>query len=159
MEATAVDCPFVVKVRVRELKVVRETAPKYSGASAWASPSMAAKYIREIVAQEDEVEHFVVIPLSTSNKPLGYHVIGKGSLNAVIVTPREVFRAAILMNAASVILAHTHPSGNPEPSREDIAITRQLVEAGKTLDIRVVDHVIVPLHSEEYVSLAERHVM
>ena len=83
--------------------------------------------------------------------------ISAGGLAASIVEPRAVFKAAILANAAAVILAHQHPSGNLEPSREDIKITRQLVEAGQVMGIPVHDHLIIASHG--YTSLAERGVI
>ena len=69
--------------------------------------------------------------------------VSSGSLNASIVHPRELFQRAILANCAAVIVAHNHPSGDPSPSPEDIALTRKLVEAGELLDIPVLDHVIL----------------
>ena len=92
----------------------------------------------------DEVkEKFIVVCLNSANKIIKYEVISVGNLNSSVVHPREIFKAAIENNSASVILIHNHPSGNPEPSNEDIAITKKLVEAGKILDIPVFDHLII----------------
>lgn len=102
-------------------------------------------------------EHATVLVLSTKNHVLGIMTIGIGSLNACIVHPREVFRAAILSNAASVIFVHNHPSGDPAPSREDIELTNKLVEAGKILDIPLLDSVIIG--DGEFESLKEKGVM
>lgn len=102
-------------------------------------------------------ETFLVVLLNTANQVIRDVVVGEGSLNAVTIHPREVFRLAIAESAAAVILAHNHPSGNTEPSREDIAITRQLVEAGRIVDIRVLDHLIIA--GDAYTSLAERHLL
>ena len=102
-------------------------------------------------------ETFVVVLLNTANQVLRDVAVGEGSLNAVIIHPREVFRLAIAENAASIIVAHNHPSGNLEPSREDIAITKQLVEAGRIVDIRVLDHLIIA--GESFTSMAERHLL
>jgi DNA repair protein RadC len=102
-------------------------------------------------------ETFVVVLLNTANQILRESIVGEGSLNAVIIHPREVFRLAIAENAASIIVAHNHPSGNLEPSSEDIAITKQLVEAGRIVDIRVLDHLIIA--GESFTSMAERHLM
>ena len=88
-------------------------------------------------------EHFVVILLNTKNKVLAVTTVSVGSLNASIVHPRELFQRAILANAASVVLVHNHPSGDPTPSPEDISLTKVLVEAGRLLDIAVLDHVII----------------
>lgn len=92
----------------------------------------------------DEVkEKFIIVCLNSANKIIRYETISVGSLNSSIVHPREVFKAAIENNSASIILIHNHPSGNPEPSNEDIAITRKIVESGKIMDIPVFDHIII----------------
>jgi len=88
-------------------------------------------------------EEFYVLLLNTSNQVYRETIISTGSLNASIVHPREVFKLAITESAASIILLHNHPSGNPNPSKEDIKITKQLVEAGKHIDIKVIDHLII----------------
>ncbi len=102
-------------------------------------------------------ESFRVLLLNAANQVFREVVVSEGSLNASIVHPREVFRSAISDAAASTILLHNHPSGNTEPSREDIAITRQLREAGKIIGIEVVDHLIIA--GESYTSFAERGMM
>ena len=102
-------------------------------------------------------EHFLAVLLSTKNHILKTAVISIGSLNASIVHPRELFREAINCRAASVILAHNHPSGDPTPSPEDVALTRKLVEAGSLLDIPVLDHLI--LGDGKYISLKEKGIL
>jgi len=88
-------------------------------------------------------EHFVVLLLNARHEFQGRETISIGSLNASIVHPREVFLPSILHSAASVVLVHNHPSGDPEPSEEDLSITRRLVEVGELVGIGVLDHVIV----------------
>ncbi len=100
------------------------------------------------------VETAMMLALDTKNKVIGIFEISSGSLNASIIHPRDVFQRAILCNAASVILVHNHPSGDPTPSPEDIALTKKLVEAGRVMDITVLDHVICG--ESKYVSLRER---
>jgi DNA repair protein RadC len=102
-------------------------------------------------------EIFKVVHLNTANVILGDYTVSEGGLAASIVEPRAVFERAILDNAASVICLHNHPSGNPEPSRQDVRITRQLVEAGKLMGIPVHDHLIIA--GTTFTSLAERGVM
>jgi DNA repair protein RadC len=102
-------------------------------------------------------EHFVGFYLNSRNQVLRREIISIGSLNASIVHPREVFLPAVAMSAASVILAHNHPSGDPTPSEEDLAITRRLVEAGRLLGIELVDHVVVA--REAYASFKERRLL
>jgi DNA repair protein RadC len=88
-------------------------------------------------------EHFKLILLNARNRILGISTISIGSLNASIVHPREVFKDAISHNAYSVVLAHNHPSGDPEPSEDDLTMTKRLTEAGKILGIDVLDHIII----------------
>jgi DNA repair protein RadC len=88
-------------------------------------------------------EHFLVLLLDTRNRLIRVATVSMGSLDSSIVHPREVFKEAIAASAASVIFVHNHPSGDPEPSEDDIDLTKRLVEAGKVLGIVVLDHVIV----------------
>jgi len=99
-------------------------------------------------------EVFRIALLDAQNGLLRDLVISEGTLSSSLVHPREVFKPAILESAASVILLHNHPSGDPTPSREDIRLTRQLVEAARLLDLRIHDHLIVGRGA--YVSLAEK---
>lgn len=102
-------------------------------------------------------EHFIILLLSTKNHVLATPTISIGSLNASIVHPRELFREVINHSAASVILAHNHPSGDPTPSQEDIGLTRKLIDAGKILEIPVLDHIIIG--DNKYVSLKEKGII
>lgn len=105
----------------------------------------------------DEVkEKFIVVCLNSANKVIKYETISVGNLNSSVVHPREIFKVAIDNNSASIILIHNHPSGNPEPSNEDIRITKKLVDSGKTLDIPVFDHVIIA--GETYTSFVEKRL-
>ena len=88
-------------------------------------------------------EHFVVFFLDTRNQQIQREIISVGTLNANLVHPREVFEPAIKHSAAQIIVCHNHPSGNPQPSDEDVAITKRLQEAGKILGIEIMDHVVV----------------
>jgi DNA repair protein RadC len=104
---------------------------------------------------KDQVrERFVVLWPNSANKVIGFEIITEGLLNSSLTHPREVFRGAIVSTSASIILAHNHPSGNPEPSQEDISITKQIVESGKIIGIPVHDHIIFA--DNNFTSLAER---
>jgi DNA repair protein RadC len=106
------------------------------------SPDDVAELLRyEIGGQEQE--HLVVVLLDTRNRWLRTVEVYVGSLNTSVVRIGEVFREAVRANAASLIVAHNHPSGDPSPSPEDVAVTRALAEAGRLLDIEVLDHVII----------------
>jgi len=116
-------------------------------------PEDAAAYVMPRFRYETK-EHFAVMLLNTKNHVLSVHVVSIGSLSASIVHPREVFREAIQNAAASIILLHNHPSGDPSPSREDISVTERLVKAGKIMDIPVLDHIIIG--DDKYISLKEK---
>jgi DNA repair protein RadC len=98
-------------------------------------------------------EVFKILLLNRANRLIKEVTISEGTLDASIVHPRDVFREALLEPAAGVILIHNHPSGNPTPSEEDLRVTKQLVEAGRLLGIRVYDHIIMA--GESYRSLAD----
>lgn len=101
-----------------------------------------------------EQEELRIILLNTKNHVLHIETITKGTLNSLLVHPREVFRVVLKNATNAVILVHNHPSGDPNPSQEDITITKRLVEGGEILGIQILDHVI--LADNGYVSLNER---
>ena len=106
----------------------------------------------------DEVkEKFIVVCLNSANKIIKQEIISIGNLNSSVVHPREIFKVAIDSSSASIILIHNHPSGNPEPSNEDITITKKIVNAGKILDIPVFDHIIIA--GINYTSFVEKRLL
>ena len=88
-------------------------------------------------------QHFWVLLLNGKNTVIGVNLVSVGSLTAALVHPREVFKPAILGNAAALVLVHSHPSGDPSPSAEDTALTRRLSEVGELVGIRVLDHIVL----------------
>ncbi len=100
-------------------------------------------------------EHLVIMMLDCRMNVIGINTVAIGSLTSMLVSPREVFKPALLSNAASIMLAHNHPSGDPTPSPEDVTITQNLAQAGDYLDIFINDHIIVGADGR-YVSLKER---
>ncbi len=137
-------------------RLVREHTFSFPERTQVCSPDAVATVLRSYFESRDR-EEFVVCLLDTANTLVGLHVASVGGLAASIVEPRQVFKAAVLANAASLIVAHNHPSGNPEPSREDVQITKQLVEAGKVMGIPIHDHLILTDHG--HTSLAGRGLM
>lgn len=117
------------------------------------SPEDGANYVMEEMRFLTQ-EHFVCLFLNTKNEVIHKQTIFIGSLNASIVHPRELFKEAFRRSAASMICLHNHPSGNPEPSREDIEVTKRLVECGRILGVDVLDHIIIG--DKRYVSLKEK---
>jgi len=117
------------------------------------SPEDGAKYVMEDLRFLSQ-EHFVCLYLNTKNQVIHRKTVFIGSLNASIVHPREVFKEAIKRSAASIICAHNHPSGDPTPSREDIEVTKRLVECGRMIGIELLDHLIIG--EQKFVSLKEK---
>lgn len=123
------------------------------------SPEAAFDTIIELTQADRETQEiFGVISLNTKMKVLGCEVIHKGSVNASIVTPRDVFKLALLKGATCIMVFHNHPSGNPAPSDEDKEVTRRLVECGKLLGVELIDHIIVG-DDGDFVSLRDRGVI
>ncbi|WP_110925915.1 JAB domain-containing protein [Bacillus massiliglaciei] len=119
------------------------------------SPQDAAEISTKYIGEEDR-EVFLVLVLSTKNQVNAVHRCHIGSINSSIVHPREVFKSAILNNGASIVVAHNHPSYDPTESREDVEVTKRLVEAGKFLGIEVLDSLVVTNNPNKYVSLKEK---
>ncbi len=146
-EAKAVEIKAALEIGRRLLATAPQEKPRVS------SPADAANLLMsEMMFLEKE--HLKLVLLDTRNNVLGTPTIYVGSLNTSVIRVAELFRAAIRENAAAFIVAHNHPSGDPSPSPEDIRVTRQLAQAGKLLDIEVLDHVIIG--HQRYVSLKER---
>ncbi|HBL36178.1 MAG TPA: hypothetical protein DD734_00805 [Firmicutes bacterium] len=116
------------------------------------SPQEVAGFLIPRLGLLDQ-EHFLTLHLNTKNRLLGTETISIGTLDASLVHPREVFKAAIRQSSAALILAHNHPSGDPRPSREDLNLTRRLKESGELLGIPILDHVIIG--ARNYYSLKE----
>jgi len=116
------------------------------------SPEDAYKVFEYL--RHEQQEHFVALYLDTKNRIIGRKTIFKGSLNASVVHPREVFAEAVRLRAGSIIVGHNHPSGSPIASQEDVQVTRRLCESGKMLGIEILDHCIVG--DGEFSSLKEK---
>ncbi|MBS4208959.1 DNA repair protein RadC [Bacillus sp. FJAT-50079] len=120
------------------------------------SPEDGANYVMNDMRFLSQ-EHFVCLYLNTKNQVIHRQTIFIGSLNASIVHPREVFKEAFRRSAASIICFHNHPSGDPAPSREDIEVTKRLVECGKMVGIEILDHLVIG--DRKYVSMKEKGYM
>lgn len=116
-------------------------------------PDDVADYVMSHLRYEQK-EIFMVLLLDMKNHVLSLHTVSVGNLNASLVHPREVFRAALANAAAGIILIHNHPSGDPAPSSEDLDVTRRLIKAGEIMGIPVLDHIIIG--DNKYVSLKEK---
>lgn len=124
------------------------------------TPEDAYKMMEDVASLPNEV--FAVLAMNSKNFVIDKFLVTQGILDASLVHPREVFRHAIIVGAAAIVLCHNHPSGDPTPSAEDIQITKQIVEAGKIIDIKVLDHVIVSNNkppAKPFVSLRESGIV
>ena len=125
-----------------DLPLVRESLRDETGSAVRArTPADISALCADL--RQSAQEAFIVIDLNAKNNVIDKRLITLGLLDASLVHPREVFRGAIVNNAAAVVVVHNHPSGDPTPSAEDVRITRQLVEAGRILSLRVLDHVVI----------------
>jgi DNA repair protein RadC len=145
--AKAVEIKAALELGRRLMATAPEERPRVT------SPGDAANLLMSEMTFLEQ-EHLRVILLDTRNRVLSTPTIYIGSLNTSVVRIGELFRAAIRENAAALIVAHNHPSGDPTPSPEDVNVTRQLVKAGKLLDIDVLDHIVIG--RQRFVSLKER---
>lgn len=135
----------MVNISTYKLQVVKEKGGRYDiDNKSITSPKQLFKIATEVLEMAKLAEEmFSIVTLDNKLKITGVFVVSIGTLNASIVHPREVFKRALLQNASSVALMHNHPSGNPQPSKDDINITKRLIKAGEILGIEIIDHIIV----------------
>ncbi len=138
------------EIPIVRLEIVRDSGERMLQVSC---PEDVVGVARSYIGNEDR-EHMIALLLDTKNKINGVHTVSIGTLNSSIIHPREVFKAAIMGNAAALILIHNHPSGDPNPSQEDLEVTRRIREAGELIGIPLLDHII--LGDGSHVSLKER---
>jgi DNA repair protein RadC len=145
-------------MRLREL-IVRYTVakdphglPVAIDRAVLSTPQAAAAAFLSLF-QDEPVEVFGALCLSAKHRVIAYHEVGRGTVDTVVVQPRELFQTALLANAAALIVGHSHPSGDPTPSADDLAVTRRLIEAGELMGIEILDHIITG--DARYVSLRE----
>ncbi|MCC6603333.1 MAG: DNA repair protein RadC [Anaerolineae bacterium] len=145
--AKAVEIKAALEIGRRLLTTAPEEKPRIT------SPADAANLLMSEMSFLDK-EHLRLVLMDTRNRVLATPTIYIGSLNTSVIRIGELFRAAIKENAAAFIVAHNHPSGDPSPSPEDVAVTRQIVQAGSLLNIDVLDHIVIG--HNRFVSLKER---
>jgi len=144
-------------IRLRELTVRYAVKSGIDGAPvgigrAVSTPRECAAVLTTLL-EDEPAEVFAILCLTTKHRVIAYHEVSRGTLDTTLVHPREVFKAALLANAAAIILAHNHPSGDPTPSGDDFALTRRLQHAGNLVGIEILDHVVVG--DRRYVSFKE----
>ena len=141
---------FKVIRAVYEKLTVQEGTSEYLGNTINSAQTVYALFS---FLQQETKEHFIVLHLDVKNRILCIDRVSAGTMTASLIHPREVFKTALLSSAASLLLIHNHPSGDPTPSRDDISITEKLKGAGEIMGIAVLDHVII---GDGYVSLKEK---
>lgn len=140
---------YVPLVRIR---AVKERFLPY-GQEALSGPGKVVNMVSGLLKDADR-EYMLAIPMDSGHKPVGVEVVAVGTLNQVAAEARDIFKHAILCNAASLVLVHNHPSGDPKPSKEDYVFTRHMKKAGTFLGIPLLDHIVVGDKSR-YVSLRD----
>jgi DNA repair protein RadC len=134
----------MVNIQKFSLRVVKENGGRYDLDKTINNPIAARNLFIEVAELDKRTEEvFVMATIDVRNKVTGLFEVSTGTLNSSLVTPREVFKRAILQNAAGIVLGHNHPSGNTDASSDDINITKKLVKSGKILGVNVVDHIII----------------
>jgi DNA repair protein RadC len=140
---------------VYETLTVREDVSNYlSTGDRYTSPSQVFDTFRFL--QKETKEYFIALHLDGKNRILCIDIVSIGSLNQSIVHPRDTLKNSLLSSAAAIILIHNHPTGDPAPSSEDIAITKRLREAGEIMGIKILDHIII---GDSYMSFVERGLL
>jgi DNA repair protein RadC len=151
------------KAKSGQISAVFELAKRYTYESGFGdcvklgSPELVYKYLYPKVMGHKK-EMFFLLMLDTKNCLIKEEIVSIGSLNANVVHPREVFKSAILNSTAAIVIAHNHPSGDPNPSQNDVEITRRIVETGRLVGIEVLDHIIVG-GTGGYLSMKESDLM
>jgi DNA repair protein RadC len=128
------------EIKVVNIRLVRE--PSFYGDEPVSSPDDALHVVANELKNYDR-EVFAVLNLKTNGKPINLNICSVGTLDASLVSPREVFKSCILSNAAAFIAVHNHPSGTAAPSKEDMEITERLADCARLMDIRMLDHIII----------------
>lgn len=153
-----VAAPRRYRLKLATWTVVRE--PGQPSPRTLSSPLAVVELAKDLVlAADDDKEHFWVVLLNAQNHYLLHTEVSVGTQSASLVHPREVLGPALREGAASIILLHNHPSGDPTPSREDIRLTRQLADCARLFDIALHDHIIIGNGSLNWTSLAERGLL
>jgi DNA repair protein RadC len=149
-------------IKFKQIKAVYETLAVREDIEAYLKTGQRYTAPRQVsdtfqFLMKETKEQFITLHLDGKNRIICMDVVSIGSLNQSIVHPREVFKTACISNAAAIICLHQHPSGDPTPSSEDIAITRRLKEAGEIMGIKLLDHIIIG--QDEYLSFVERGLL
>jgi len=147
-------------VSVYRINLVRDPHIKFEKTQLCNS-AQAHKMLTRLIEErgQPDREQFCVLLLDSKNKVIGMNIVSTGGLTSALVFPRDVLKPAILANAAAIILCHNHPSGDTEPSKEDVAVIRRIMQAAKPLGIMVHEHLILSMDKDEYFSFSDNDLM
>ena len=149
----------MVNIQKFSLRIVKESGGRYDIDKYVRNPFQARDLFVEVVELDRRAEEvFAIATLDVKNKVTGVFEVSTGTLTSSLVTPREVFKRAILQNAAGIVLAHNHPSGVADASSDDISITKKLQKAGEIMGINVVDHIVIGSR-DNFISMQEENLM
>ena len=141
-----------IKAVYENIRVSEEVSSYFNNGTRYTAPSQVYEMFKFLMQEVKEV--FICLHLDGKNIIKCIDLISIGTLNQSLVCPRSVFQTALISNAAAIICVHQHPTGDPTPSTEDIAITKRLKEAGELMNIKILDHIIIG--QDEYLSFVER---
>lgn len=144
------------EIKVVNVRLVKE--PSLYSTKEVTSPEAVMEVVAGELKNYDR-EVFAILNLKTNGKPINLHICSIGTLDAAMVNPREAFKAIILSNAASFICVHNHPSGNCEPSQDDIAVTERMVKCGELMGIKMLDHIIIAAETGEQASFLRKGLL
>lgn len=149
----------MVNIQKFNLRIVKESGGRYDIDKQVENPIKARDLFIEVLELDKRAEEvFAIATLDVHNKVTGVFEVSIGTLSSSLVTPREVFKRALLQNAARIVLAHNHPSGSADASADDISITKKLQKGGKILGVNVVDHIVIG-DKDNYISMKEENLI
>lgn len=151
----------MVNISTLNLRVIKETSCRYDiDSKIISSPKEAVRVFNEVYNLNERAEEILVLmTLDTKNKVTGMFQVSQGAIDMSIVHPREIFKRALLQNAASIMIAHNHPSGDPKPSKDDINITIRLQQAGDIIGIKLLDHIVIGSDNNTFLSMKQKVII
>ena len=149
------------QISTLQIRLIRDLCTKYLegkmiGSDVMSNPRAVYDFARSVIGGRF-IEFFMIIFVNAKNEVKGYEVIGEGTVDNVAVYPRKILKSAIQKNASGVILVHNHPSGHPEPSESDRVLTKEIVKASETMELRILDHLVVT--RDDYFSFMDNGFM
>ena len=150
----------MVNISTYGLRVIKEKSGRYDIESRKVTcPSDTVDIFNKVLELNNRAEEVLALmTLDTKHNVTGMFIVSIGALDSSIVHPREIYKRALLQNAHGIIIGHNHPSGNPEPSKQDIEVTKRLQEAGKIIGINLLDHIIIG-DNDNYVSFKNKGII